>query len=96
MQPIAPELEEFLAVLADEPAPVREMMRYALGLLLMQEEKAWVAESHIDGDTLHVILETLDGRRIDAIKPYLSTHSTRMLYEAIAKMGRPHKTEGES
>lgn|GEM_PF-4566593 len=77
------EFQKMLDLLSMAPKTVWEIFRYALVLLLINDEKAWVVESHVDGDTLHIIVETVEGKRFDVVKPYLSAKVETILFKWI-------------
>lgn len=80
------EYHSILEQVADQPANTRTMWRYALVLLMIHDEKARFVETRLDGETLHLAVETLDGKRFSITRPPMSEEAEQILLEQIREL----------
>lgn len=81
-----PEFDSLLDTLAEQPEHVREMWQYAMVLMMIDDEKARVIETHQDGDRLHLVVQTVAGERFSVMRPPMSEELERQLLEQIRKI----------
>jgi len=87
-----PEFDALLQAVGFAPAPVQAMWRYALVLMMIEDEKAYIAEAHQDGDTLHVIVQTRDGERFEVVRPEMSEETEQSLLDQIRELAGEART----
>lgn len=80
---LPPEFDVLLQIVTVQPEPVRAMWKYALVLVMIDDEKAHVVGAHQDGDTLHLIVQTVAGDRFEVERPRISEEVEQMLLEQI-------------
>lgn len=81
-----PEFDRLLADLAASPAPLREMWYYAIARMLIDDKKARVIETHQDGERLHIVAETLAGKRCSVVRPEMSEEMEQLLLQRIRQL----------
>lgn len=84
--PLPPEFAKVLVAVQAEPEHVRATWRYALVLLMIDEERARITEMRQDGETLHLVLQTWDGVRFAAVRPPISEETEQLLLEQIREI----------
>lgn len=85
---LSPQLQEFIDGLAYEPDSVRAMWRYIVFRLMLRHDCAHILETHQDGETLHLILQTRSGQRYDVVQPPLSPEQEQTMLARLRDMIR--------
>lgn len=80
---LPPEFDAILNQVAEQPEDVRAVWRYALVLMLLDDEKARVIESREDGGKLHLIVQTVNGERFEIERPPISEETEQLLLEQV-------------
>lgn len=80
---LPPEFGPLLDELASAPENVRAMWRYAIVLLMIDDEKARVIDSRWDGEQLQLNVQTVTGERFTITRPAMSEETERELLEQI-------------
>lgn len=80
------EFDELLELVVAQPEHVRAMWRYALVLMMIDDEKARVVETHRDGETLHLIVQTVAGERFGILRPEMSEETEHLLLEQVRQI----------
>lgn len=80
------EFDALLDELASQPESVRELWRYAMALVLIDDEKARVIGSMQDGDEKFLRLRLLDGREFWVKQPQLSEDVERMMLQTLRRI----------
>lgn len=80
---LPPEFQPLLDELADTPENVKAMWRYAIALLLIDDEKARILETREEGDTQHLTVETISGDRFEVVRPPMSEAVEQELLEQL-------------
>lgn len=62
------------------------MWRYGLVLLMIDDEKAHIAEAHQDGENLHLIVHMVAGDRFEVMRPAMSEETEQLLLEQIREI----------
>jgi hypothetical protein len=80
------EYEAILKKIADGSEDVRTMWRYAVVLLMVHDEKARFVETRQDGDTLHFVIETIQGERFSVVRPPMAEEAEQLLLEQVREI----------
>lgn len=80
---LPPEFQPLLVELAAQPENVHAMWRYAVVLMMIDDEKARVIETRQQGDETHLTVQTLAGERFSIARPAMSEETERVLLEQI-------------
>lgn len=83
---LPPEFQPLLSELARQPQNVRALWRYAIVLLLIDDEKARVVDSQWNGENLHLIVQTVAGERFSIVHPAMSEETEKLLLERIREI----------
>lgn len=83
---LPPEFESLLELVAEQPEHVRAMWRYALVLMMIDDEKARIIESYQVGDVLHLTVQTRTGDRFEIERPVMSEEAEQLLLEQIRRV----------
>ena len=80
---LPPEFQPLLAELAAAPEDVRAMWRYAIVLMMIDDEKARVVRTQGDGEHFFLFVQTLNGEQFEIERPPMSEEMERLLLEQI-------------
>lgn len=80
------EFDSFLAALADQPENVRAMFRYALVLMMIDDEKARVMGTRNEDGYELIAVRTLAGEEFEIERPAMSEETERILLEQIREI----------
>ena len=78
-----PEFGPLLRAVALAPMPAQAMWRYALALMLIDDEKVRIVETRQEGERLHLTLQTLVGERFEVVRPPMAEATEQLLLEQI-------------
>lgn len=80
------EFDPLLVELADQPEHVREIFRYALVLMMVDDEKAqFVGKRGSDGRTW-ITARTVAGEEFEIVRPEISEETEQMLLKEIRQI----------
>lgn len=83
---LPPEFDALMDELASQPEPVRELWRYAMALVLIDNENARVVGSMQNGDGKFLCLRLLDGREFWVKQPALSEDVEQMMLHTLRQI----------
>lgn len=83
---LPPEFEPILSELAAAPGNVRAMWKYAMVLMMIDDEKARVVAARREGATQFLIVQTIAGDRFEIERPEMSEETEQMLLEQIREI----------
>jgi hypothetical protein len=83
---LPPEWDAVLTEIARQPENVRAMWRYALVLMMIDDEKARIVATQRDGETFYVLVQTRDGERFSVVRPPMSEEVEQLLLEQIREI----------
>jgi hypothetical protein len=69
---LPPEFERLADLLSEQPAEVRDLFRYALVLAMIDDEKAHITGTRIDGDREYLSVQTIAGDVFGILRPPIS------------------------
>jgi hypothetical protein len=75
-----------LAALVEQPAHVREMWRYALVLMMIDDEKATAVETRGEDGRTWLTVRTLAGDEFQVVRPQISEDIERKLLEQVRRI----------
>jgi hypothetical protein len=80
---LPPELERLADLLSEQPPEVRDLFRYALALAMIDDEKAWVTSSRVEGDREYLTIQTIAGEVFEILRPEISEEVEAQLMEQV-------------
>lgn len=78
-----PEFQTLFDNLAPASRSERDIWRYALVLLMVDLYKMKIVATHLDGDTLHLIVRYSSGELFSVIRPNISEEVEQAILEQI-------------
>lgn len=80
---LPPEFDDLLAAADRQPESARQLWRYAIALMLVDDEKAHFVGSHRDGDTLHLVVQPVAGEIFSIVRPPMTEEVEHALLSMI-------------
>lgn len=80
---LPPEFQPLLDELAEAPENVRLMWRYAITLLMIDDEKARVVGMRQEEATEIITVQTVTGDKFEVVRPPMSEETERLLLEQL-------------
>lgn len=80
---LPPEMQEVLDALSEQPAATREMFRYALVLMMIDDEKARVLDTQEEDGQTVLTVRTTAGDEFRIVRPAMSEETEMILLESI-------------
>ena len=83
---LPPDIEAFAALLAQESPEVRAVMRYALVLLMIDDEKAHQVKTRAADGKEFLRVRTVAGEEFEIERPALSPNAEQMLLDQLRQI----------
>ncbi len=80
---LPPEFEHLADLLNEQPPEVRDLFRYALVLAMIDDEKARITGTRIEGHREFVTVKTLAGDVFEIVRPEISEDVEAELIEQV-------------
>lgn len=81
-----PSFQPIFDTLVTAHGSIQALWRYALVLLLIDQDKARFIDLHQDGETLHMVVRTSNGERFSVIRPPMSEETEQLLLQHIREI----------
>lgn len=78
-----PEYQTLFDTLAPASRAERDIWRYALVLLMIDLYKMKIEATHLDGDTLHLVVRSTTGELFSVVRPNISEEVEQAILEQI-------------
>ncbi len=88
-----PEFKRLADQISEQPPEVRDLFRYALMLAMIDDEKARMAGTRIEGNREFVTVKTLAGDVFEMVRPGISEEDKAELIEQVRAI--VHEESGE-
>jgi hypothetical protein len=80
---LPPEFERLADLLSEQPAEVRDLFRYVLVLAMIDDEKAHITGTRMDGDLEYLTVQTIVGEVFEIMRPLISEEVEAQLMEQL-------------
>lgn len=88
---LPPELQSVLAAMSAQPEHARELFRYALVLLMIDDERARILGTRMDNEQEILTLRTIVGDEFEIVRPAMSEEAEAYLMQQIRKVVAGHE-----
>src|SRR5581483_2098406 len=83
---LPPEFDSLLALLGEQPERVRKIWRYALVLMMIDDERAHIVDSYKEDSVQFLLIETVKGETFSVERPAMSEEVEQLLMAQVRQI----------